>query len=42
VLVHYSVSRHIDLNFDMGFQLRRTPDSEKLGSFGAIAVVVSN
>jgi hemolysin activation/secretion protein len=40
--VHYSLSRYVDLNFDMGFQLRKTPEITQLGSYAAVAVVVSN
>jgi hemolysin activation/secretion protein len=40
--LHYSIDRNIDLNFDMGFQLRRAQEQTKLGSYGAIAIVFSN
>ena len=41
-LLHYSVSRHIDFNFDMGWQLRRTPLEAKIGSYASMALVFSN
>jgi hemolysin activation/secretion protein len=40
--LHYSIGRNVDLNFDMGFQLRRAPLQSKLGSYGAVAIVVSH
>jgi len=42
VLLHYSVSRHVDFNLDMGWQMRTTPDNSRLGSYAAVAVVFSN
>jgi hemolysin activation/secretion protein len=41
-LMHYSVSRHVDLNLDLGWQLRTTPDHTSLGNYAAVAVVFSN
>ena len=40
--LHYSIGRNIDLDFDMGFQLRRAPQETRLGNYGAIAIVFSN
>jgi hemolysin activation/secretion protein len=40
--LHYSIGRNIDLDFDMGFQLRRAPQEARLGNYGAIAIVFSN
>ena len=42
MMLHYSVSRHLDFNLDMGWQLRHTPTEVKLGNYAAVAVVVSN
>lgn len=42
VLAHYAVGRFVDLNFDMGWQLRKTADEARLGNFAAVAVVFSN
>lgn len=39
--LHYSISRNVDINFDMGFQLRRAPDEARTGNYGAIAIVLS-
>ena len=41
-LLHYSVGRYADLNFDMGWQLRRSPGEDRLGNYAAIALVFSN
>lgn len=42
VLAHYSISRHVDFNLDMGWQLRTTPNNSKLGKYAAVAIVFSN
>lgn len=40
-LLHYSISRYVDLDFDMGFQLRRAPLETRVGDYGAVAIVFS-
>lgn len=42
VLLHYSISRHIDFNLDMGWQLRLAPNQTRLGDYAAVALVLSN
>lgn len=38
--VHATVGRYVDLKFDLGWQLRNVPGSDKRGAFGDIALVV--
>ncbi len=38
--LHYQAARYIDLQFDMGWQLRNAPETSKRGGFGEVSMVV--
>jgi hemolysin activation/secretion protein len=40
VLAHYSVGRHVEINFDLGWRLKRAPFALNPGHYGAISVTV--
>lgn len=39
-LAHYSLGRHVEVNFDMGWRLKRAPFALNPGHYGAISVTV--
>ncbi len=40
VLAHYSVGRHVEISFDLGWRLKRAPLALNPGHYGAISVTV--
>lgn len=41
-LLHYSAVRHVDINFDLGFRLKRAPTEPNKGSYASIAIVIAH